>query len=892
MADGGIEVARAYVTIIPSLEGSRKKLAEELGDILRDPGEKGGKSLGKKLLDGAGSVLKTGGKILGGLAVSAATAAVTGVTAITKQALSSFSDYEQLAGGVEKIFSGMDTSAIMKDASEAYKSLNMSANEYLESINSVGAMFKATMGDEKAYETAKTGMQAIADFATGTGKDVGLLNEKFAAITRSTSSYQSIADQFAGVLPVTSAGFLEQAQAAGFLSDEYTKLTEVPIDEYQQAVSKMLEKGTADLGLAGNTAAEALGTISGSLAASKSAWTNFVTALAGGGDIATEFGHLKEAIFGVEGASNGLVNNVLPVIERTANSIMDVFPEIISSLLPTVISTIQSIIPKIVALTGQLIPVLTNAIDQLFGDGFDTLVNDIAAAIPQLITALLNAIPTILNAITKIITSVLNILVSSLPKILKAITDAIPKIIQALLTNLTTIVKALVDAIPAVLMAIIEAVGAIVEMLPDIITMIVEVLPELITYIIEGLYGNLPMIIEGLVNLVLGIVQALPQIIIALVDAIPTIIESSMTAALSCLPQIIVAIVQLVFSIIQQLPSILKSLWDAVVSIFNMYFIDIPKRILNILPTIITALGNIFTGVWNACTEFVTKVGDWFFNTEVGKFFVNLATFMTMLFNEVKSFLTQLFAPIVEFCANVFDKVKTFFSDVFNKVKDVFTNIFSAVKEKLTNIFSTVKDVFTKIYNAIKTPIENAKNTISNVISAMKNTISNVFNSIYSTVSNIFNRIKSAITGPIDTAKSLVSKAINAMKNIINNAGFSLPRIKLPHFSISGSFSLTPPSIPHVSVDWYGKGYDEAQILKDATVFGMANGNLLAGGEHGNEVVVGEQHLLDMISSVVNPAAPIVVNVYGAEGQDEELLAQKVMEKIQEITNNKEVVYA
>ena len=66
---------------------------------------------------------------------------------------------------------------------------------------------------------------------------------------------------------------------------------------------------------------------------------------------------------------------------------------------------------------------------------------------------------------------------------------------------------------------------------------------------------------------------------------------------------------------------------------------------------------------------------------------------------------------------------------------------------------------------------------------------------------------------------------------------------------------------------------------------------LLAGGENGREVVVGEQHLLDMISSVVNPA-PIVVNVYGAEGQDEELLAQKVMEKIQEITNSKEVVYA
>ena len=883
MAAGGIEVARAYVTIIPSMEGSQKAISQELGVAVDKEGSKAGKSLGQKLLDGTGSVLKTGGKILGGLAVTAATTAVAGVTAITKQALSSFKDYEQLTGGVEKLF-GDTASTVMSNASKAFATAGLDANQYMEQVTGVAASLISSLdGDtEAAAKAADMAIQDMSDNANVFGTDIQSIQ----------NAYSGFAKGNYGMLDNLKLGYQGTKDEMQRLLDDAEKLSGVhyELGNYADMVEAVHVIQT-EMNITGTTAKEALGTIEGSMNMTKSAWSNFVTALAGGGDITETLNGLKTALFGVEGASNGLVNNVLPVIERTVNSIMDVFPEIISSLLPTVISTIQSLIPKIIALTGKLIPVLTDAIDQLFGDGFDTLVNDIVAAIPQLITSLLNAIPTILNAITKIITSVLNALVSNLPKILKAITDAIPKIIQALLANLTTIVKALVDAIPAVLMAVIEALGAIVEMLPDLITMIVEVLPELITYIIEGLLGNLPMIIEGLVNLVLGIVQAAPQIIIALVDAIPTIIESLLTAVVNCLPQIIIAIVQLVFSIIQQLPSILKSLWDAVVSIFKLFFTDIPKLILNILPMIITALGNIFTGVWNACTEFVKKVGDWFFNTEVGKFFINLATFMTMLFNEVKSFFTQLFAPIVEFCTKVFDKVKTFFSDVFNKVKEVFTNIFNAVKEKLTSIFNTVKDVFTKIYNAIKTPIENAKNTISNVINAMKNTISNVFNSIYTTVSNIFNRIKTAITGPIDTAKNLVSNAINAMKNIINNAGFSLPHIKLPHFSISGSLSLTPPSVPHVSISWYDKGYDEAQILRDATVFGLANGNLLAGGERGNEVVVGEQHLLDMISSVVNPA-PIVVNVYGAEGQDEELLAQKVMEKIQEITNNKEVVYA
>ena len=175
----------------------------------------------------------------------------------------------------------------------------------------------------------------------------------------------------------------------------------------------------------------------------------------------------------------------------------------------------------------------------------------------------------------------------------------------------------------------------------------------------------------------------------------------------------------------------------------------------------------------------------------------------------------------------------------------------------------------------------------------MKSTITSVFSSIYSTVQNIFGRIKSAITGPIDTAKSLVSKAISGMRSIINNAGFSFPHIKLPHFSIKGSFSLKPPSVPHLSVSWYGKAYDEAQILQGATIFGLgANGDVLAGGERGNEVVVGEEHLVDLLRENSGGASNITVNVYGAPGQDEDTLAQIVIDKIQDITNSKEVVYA
>lgn len=263
-------------------------------------------STGAKL---KGSLMKIGGAL--GVAFGAAEI-VKGIYQIGKAAVESYAEYEQLVGGVEKIFDEMDTSEILNDAANAYKTLNLSANAYLETINSVGAAFASTMGDKAGYETAKRGMQAISDFASGTGKSVDELMAKYQAITRSAGTYQSIADQFSGILPATSAAFLEQAQAAGFLSESYKTLTEVPIAEYQEAVTAMLEKGTDDLGLAGNTAAETANTISGSVAAMKAAWQNLLTGLGDpDADIEQLSENLTETIIQV-------AKNLLPVIGRVA----------------------------------------------------------------------------------------------------------------------------------------------------------------------------------------------------------------------------------------------------------------------------------------------------------------------------------------------------------------------------------------------------------------------------------------------------------------------------------------------------------------------------------------------------------------------------------------------
>ena len=351
-------IATAYVQILPSASGMTANLTKVLNGAMPSAGKSAGSILGSKI---AGAV-KT--------ALAAA-----GIGEFLKKSLMEGGELEQLRGGVQKIFNDMDTSQILADAANAYKDLNMSANEYMATINDVGAAFSATMGDEKGYNVARTGLMAISDYASGTGKSIDALSEKFTMITRSTSSYQSIADQFSGILPATSADFLKQAQAAGFLSTKYKKLTDVPVAEYQEAVSKMLEKGVAGLSLTGNTAAETATTLTGSFYAMKSAFSNVLGNLTLGEDMRPSLEALASTtkIF--------LMDNLVP----TVGNIFTALPGSISTLLQELIpDNVQSVVAKAIdgfttSVTANLPKVLDSGIETL-----TTLIEGITQAIPNL----------------------------------------------------------------------------------------------------------------------------------------------------------------------------------------------------------------------------------------------------------------------------------------------------------------------------------------------------------------------------------------------------------------------------------------------------------------------------------------------------------------------------
>ena len=247
-----------------------------------------------------------------------------------------------------------------------------------------------------------------------------------------------------------------------------------------------------------------------------------------------------------------------------------------------------------------------------------------------------------------------------------------------------------------------------------------------------------------------------------------------------------------------------------------------------------TTLPNAFNSAKEAVTSSVETLKN-----NVTKAWDNLKSSVSSTVDKLKSDITKAWDNIKSAISKALDSIKS-------TVKSAWDNVKSTVSSVLDNIKSTVTNVWNNIKSTITTAVNNVKSSVSSAFESIKSTISSTLNAAKSTALSVFDAIKSAITDKINAARDAVQNAINKIKSAMNFS-WSLPHLKLPHISISGGFSINPPSAPKFSISWYKKG----GVMMDPTIFGMAGSTLLGGGEAGPEAIAPISVLQDYVTEAV-----------------------------------------
>lgn len=619
-----MELAKAYVQIVPSAKGIKSELTQAMGGDVASAGESAGASLGKNLVGMIGKVV-----------------AAAGIGKMIKDAITAGADFEQLTGGVETLFK--DSADIVKGyAQEAYKTAGVSANEYMESAtSSAAAMISSLNGDtQKAAELTNMALIDASDNANKMGSDLSSVQAAYAGFAKGQYT----------LLDNLKLGYGGTKTEMERLLADAEKFSGVHYDLSSYAdITQAIHVIQTEMDITGTTAKEAATTVSGSLGMMKSAWQNMLTAMASGQDVSAAFSQLTDSIF-------AFASNIVPMIAQVMSSMPDVLAgafttlvrsmnmvarnsdAIVQTAVDLVTGIAESLVGGLPYLIEGFVHVLASLGESLMSYDWTGAVNgmienmcgilDIASGeifgnddgiVSGISSGVINNIPKAVDAIGDMLVRMLDFLLSNMSKLTQSGTQLISHLVTGLLnklpdvlTSITTILSRLLAVItqhlPTILQSGVELItklaNGLLNALPHVMTAIGDILKSLLQFLMQNMPVLLQSGVELVVNLAQGLVQALPDVI----SSISEIMMEMLSTLAANMPEMLASgfnlIIELVTGLIQAIPDVISAVLqinsDMVQNFMSFDWLGLGRDIINGVINGITSMGS---ALWDAITN-------------------------------------------------------------------------------------------------------------------------------------------------------------------------------------------------------------------------------------------------------------------------------------------------
>ena len=773
--------------------------------------EKAGKSA-QSFSKNFGGALKTIAKV-GAAAIGAGVAAVG---LLTKQSVSAYASYEQLAGGVKKLF-GDASDDVMKFASEAYKTSGMSANQYMEQVTSFSAALINSLGGDtkKAAEQADVAMRAMSDNVNTFGTDMASVQYAFQGFAKQNYTMLDNLKLGYGGTKTEMERLVKDAEAmnTGFKAqrDEAGNLT-LAFSDVVTAIELIQEKQ----GIAGTTAKEAATTIEGAFNMTKAAWENLVAGLANpDADLDQLMDNLIVALVG-DKEGTGLLNQLIPAIQRA----LDGIGKVIAKAGPTISKNLPS-------LFGSLVPNLISAAT--------SLVISLAKALPGIAKVLVAQIPTIVNmllaAFLELAGEFKKMGGDLMQQVFNGIKEKNPRIASALASigeSFQTIIGKMKDFWD--------------EHGQEIYDKAVEIFDGIKTFVITAI----TLIVEGIDKFI--------QTALALWDEFGT----DIMGYLSAVKDFYVAVFQAISETITGFVEWAKEFWAE----YGDEITAATQTAWEIISTVIHTVLQVITGIVKTLTAIIQ--GDW---QAAGDTLQNITQ---TVWDAIQKIFGIVLGVIQKLVSVAFEAIRSKISSILNSVKNTVSTIWNNIKTTISNALNNVRTTVSNAMSNVKTTIsnawENAKKTVSDAVDNIKSNIQEKLDAAKEKVSSIFTDIHDKIQDKMDAAKKLVSDAVDKIKKVFPiKLGKIFSGVKLPHFKISGG--EIPWGIggkgtkPSVSIEWYKKAYQNPYLFTAPTVLS----GIGFGDGAGAEMVYGHENLMKDIRQamleVAGHGSDIVQNI-------------------------------